>query len=190
MKHPQNLIIAGRPGVGKTTLIKKLLQELPPGKVAGFYTEEIRVQGKRKGFLAQVIGGQRTVLATTSVPGPYRVGRYTVKVEEFEQVVVQELRAALRDPSKVIFVIDEIGKMELLAPSFAGLVFTCLADPRPLIATTMSGPHPLVDRLKARPDVRTIVLTEKNRDGLGQELPAMIKATLLGPRLIDRHRAM
>jgi nucleoside-triphosphatase len=46
----KNLLITGLPGVGKTTLIKKLSEELKHLHPAGFYTEEIREQGQGKGL--------------------------------------------------------------------------------------------------------------------------------------------
>jgi nucleoside-triphosphatase len=46
----KNLLITGLPGVGKTTLIKKLSEKLKHLHPAGFYTEEIREQGQGKGL--------------------------------------------------------------------------------------------------------------------------------------------
>ena len=46
----RNLLITGKPGVGKTTVIKKLAGELADLRPRGFYTEEIRKAGKRKGL--------------------------------------------------------------------------------------------------------------------------------------------
>ncbi|HHN66114.1 MAG TPA: hypothetical protein ENK09_12210 [Nitrospirae bacterium] len=42
--------MTGKPGVGKTTVIKKLAGELADLRPRGFYTEEIRKAGKRKGL--------------------------------------------------------------------------------------------------------------------------------------------
>ncbi len=46
----KNLLVTGLPGVGKTTLIKKLSEALKDFHPVGFYTEEIRERGERKGF--------------------------------------------------------------------------------------------------------------------------------------------
>jgi len=46
----KNLLVTGLPGVGKTTLIKKLAEALKSLHPVGFYTEEIREEGERKGF--------------------------------------------------------------------------------------------------------------------------------------------
>lgn len=151
-------------------MVRRLLELLTAGIAAGVYTEEIREGGKRTGFAAQVVGGPRIVLACASGAGRHRVGRYTVEVAAFEEMVLRPLAAALKDLSKRFLVIDEIGKMELLAPSFAGLVLACLEDPRPFVATVMLARHPFADRIKARPDAEVIVVSVDNRDRLPAEL--------------------
>lgn len=83
---------------------------------------------------------------------------------------MRPLEAALEDPSKIFSVINEIGKTEVLAPSFADLVLACLDDPRPVAATTMLAPHPFADRIKARPDVEVIKVGPANLGRLPAEL--------------------
>ncbi|MGB9887949.1 MAG: nucleoside-triphosphatase [Moorellales bacterium] len=170
MGDTKNILPTGPPGSGKTTVIRRLLELLPPGAAAGFYTEEIREGGKRTGFAAQVVGGPRIVLARASGEGLRRVGRYAVEVEAFEEMVLRPLKAALKDPSRRFLVIDEIGKMELLAPSFAELVLACLEDPRPLVAPVMLAPHPFANRVKARPDVKVVTVTMGNHERLPAEV--------------------
>ena len=61
----KTLFLTGWPGVGKTTVIKAVVQTLGEG-ADGFYTEEIRERGKRQGFrLVRFLGGcrRRPVLA-------------------------------------------------------------------------------------------------------------------------------
>ena len=52
-------------GVGKTTLLQKVCERLQKDniKLQGFYTEEIRESGKRIGFDAITLDGQRAPLA-------------------------------------------------------------------------------------------------------------------------------
>ena len=45
-----NIPITGPPGIGKTTLIKKIERELADLLPVRFYTEEIRENGIRKGM--------------------------------------------------------------------------------------------------------------------------------------------
>jgi Cdc6-like AAA superfamily ATPase len=56
----KNLLITGLPGVGKTTLIRKLSEELKDLHPAGFYTQEIREEGVRKGFELISLDGEHT----------------------------------------------------------------------------------------------------------------------------------
>ena len=49
----KNIVITGEPGVGKTTLVTKLVEQLLKSwNIEGFYTTELRdpVTGKRSGF--------------------------------------------------------------------------------------------------------------------------------------------
>ena len=59
----KNFLITGLPGVGKTTLIKKLSEKLKHLHPAGFYTEEIREAGQRKGFELISLDGKRGLLS-------------------------------------------------------------------------------------------------------------------------------
>lgn len=47
-----NILLTGRPGIGKTTVIMRLAEHLEEREVVGFYTEEIRDRGRRQGFRA------------------------------------------------------------------------------------------------------------------------------------------
>src|SRR4030067_1081189 len=62
-KTKKNILLTGLPGVGKTTLMKKLSEELHAQHPVGFYTEEIRVGGARKGFGLISLDGKRGLLS-------------------------------------------------------------------------------------------------------------------------------
>jgi len=103
-------VISGKGGVGKTTVVKKVANQLLD-RAGGFYTEEIREKGIRKGFLMRTLWGESSILAHVNIKGPFRVGRYGVNVDAFERIVVSCLETALKGDK--IIIIDEIGKMEL-----------------------------------------------------------------------------
>ena len=43
-------LLTGRPGVGKTTLLRKIAAGLSGLSIGGFFTQEIRERGSRMGF--------------------------------------------------------------------------------------------------------------------------------------------
>ena len=85
---PARLLIEARPGAGKTTALSRLAERLGDGgaQLGGFLTREIRSEGRRTGFEIETFAGERGVLAHVDFPGPPRVGRYGVDLEEFERL--------------------------------------------------------------------------------------------------------
>ncbi len=79
----KKVLLTGRPGCGKTTLIKRVVSELarPAG---GFYTEEIRAHGERLGFKIITLDGQEALLAHVDFKTPERVGKYGLDLSALE----------------------------------------------------------------------------------------------------------
>jgi nucleoside-triphosphatase len=166
-----NILLTGRPGAGKTTVITRLAELLGDRAVAGFYTGEIREGGQRRGFDATTFSGTSGVLAHVRIRGPHRVGRYGVDVAAFEQLVLPELRRRCD-----VLVIDEIGKMECFSARFVDTVRQVLDRPTPVVATAAISGGGLIAEVKDRPDAEVWKLTRENRDELPQELAARVAA--------------
>ncbi len=165
----KTLLLSGRPGVGKTTVIKRIAQALGE-RADGFYTEEIRDRGKRQGFQLVGLCGEQATMSHVKYQrrGNPRVGRYGVDVTAVDRVGVATLERAMAQGRVVI--IDEIGKMELYSEAFKKTVLAAMDSRSPVIATAMARPHPWVDILKARRDVTLWQVTVENRD----EMPARV----------------
>ncbi len=106
--------MTGPPGIGKTTLVRRVVERLHGKRLTGFYTEELRGRGGRTGFRIVALDGREARLATVGGGGGPRVGRYTVDVAALE-AVFEVLRPG---PGVDAVVIDEIGKMECLSEAF------------------------------------------------------------------------
>jgi nucleoside-triphosphatase len=159
----RNFLITGRPSVGKTTLILKVLQTLERD-ADGFYTRELKKKGRRVGFELVTLQGKRGILAHTSVKSPFRVGKYGIEIRALEELGVNAISRAIRN--RFLIVIDEIGRMELYSTAFRRSVIEALNSPAPLLATI--GPQPIrfLKQIKSRMDVELIELTSDNRDTL------------------------
>jgi len=165
----RTLLLTGRPGIGKTTVIKAVAEPLGE-RVGGFYTEEIRGPGGRKGFRLVTLDGHEAVMAHVNLRGQGRprVGRYGVDVGAVERVGVAALRRAMQEGQ--IVVVDEIGKMELFCGPFKEAVLRAVGGPHIVVATAMVKPNLWVDSLKAMPNVTLWEVTAENRDGLAERV--------------------
>jgi nucleoside-triphosphatase len=168
------LLLTGRPGVGKTTCLRRALEQL--GRPAGgFFTEEIRERGRRVGFDLVTLDGQRAALARLGHGGGPRVGPYGVSVDAVQRVGVPVIREAVRRGRLVV--IDEIGKMEMAVPAYREVVEEALQAPVDVLGVILSAPHPWADAIKAGPAVELIEVTPTNRDALSRDLAARLAAT-------------
>jgi len=159
----KNFLITGLPGAGKTTLIKKLSEELKHLHPAGFYTEEIREAGQRKGFELISLDGKRGLLSHVEMRSPYRLGKYKVDIESFENFLNS---IPFFDPSTRLIIIDEIGKMECLSDPFKNLLKKILDSGKLVIATIALKGSGLIAGIKERNDIKLFEMTKHNRDSL------------------------
>jgi len=174
----RTLLLTGRPGIGKTTVIKAVVGHLGE-RAGGFYTEEIRDQGRRKGFRLVALDGQAAVMAHVDLRGKGRpqVSRYGVDVGAIERLGVSALRRAMEEEQ--VLVVDEIGKMELFCKPFKDAVLQAVHGQYTMLATAMSRPNPWVDSLKAMPQMTTWEVTTENRDGVAERVLQWIDADQL-----------
>ena len=166
-KSPK-LLITGLPGCGKTTVIRQVVAELAGDKVAGFYTQEIRQKGIRKGFQWNSLDGASGILAHTEIKGPWKVSKYGVDVIGFEKSILPLLD--LKQADVELFVIDEIGKMECLSENFVEAVRKLFASNKAILATVAQKGTGLISEVKQYVGIRTFSLKPQTREKIMAEI--------------------
>jgi nucleoside-triphosphatase len=163
MKAGTVLLVAGRPGVGKTTVIRKVADALPRESLAGFYTEEVREHGRRRGFRAVTFDGWTRIIADVDHPGPARVGRYGVDVAAIDALVERSLSASADD---ALFLIDEVGKMECHSASFVAAMRRLLSSSIPQVVTVAERGGGFIAEVRGLRGAELWHVTRENRDAL------------------------
>ncbi|KAK3413681.1 hypothetical protein EUGRSUZ_I02225 [Eucalyptus grandis] len=174
------LLVTGPPGVGKTTLITRVFESLkasnPHLKVQGFYTREIREGGDRVGFEVVTLDGRTGPLAssTISTSDSLRwptVGKYKVDIASFESLALPVLQVK---EDTDLYIIDEVGKMELYSSAFFPAVLKVLQSNSPLLASIPIPKNgrdiPGVARLRNQPGAEVFTLSASNRDAVREQI--------------------
>ncbi len=174
----KNLLLTGRPGSGKSTVIREVVNELSSQgvKVGGLHCPEIRGPLGRLGFkIVELATGEEKILARVGHAGP-RVSRYGVDLTNLGEMSKKALEVL---PSVDVVVIDEIGPMEVMSPVFREFVLQALESPKPVLAAvhkkTEGG---FIGGIKKRPDVAIFEVVSENRERLLVEVKERMKALL------------
>jgi nucleoside-triphosphatase len=165
-----NILLTGMPGVGKTTVIRKLAEQL--GRPArGFVTDEIREGGRRRGFKLVTLDGREGILAHDTIRSAERVSRYGVSTADLEAIGIPAITP--KTPDEII-VLDEIGKMECASEAFKAAAWAALDAPNLVLGTIARRGVGFIARVKERADVTLVEMTTRNRDQLVGQLLSMI----------------
>nr|CAD1835227.1 unnamed protein product [Ananas comosus var. bracteatus] len=170
-------------GVGKTTLVMRVFETLrashPHLTICGFYTREVREGSERVGFEVVTLDGRRGPLASSKISSAESlrwptVGKYKVDVASLESLALPELQVK---EGTDLFIIDEVGKMELFSSSFFPAVLKVLESGTPVLA---SIPIPrfgrdipgkkTIARLRNHPGATVFTLNAGNRDTIRESI--------------------
>ncbi|MBI4684128.1 MAG: AAA family ATPase [Nitrospirae bacterium] len=157
----KNIFLTGAPSSGKTTVIRKVIENLNfPSN--GFYTEEERVVGKRVGFLMTTLDGKKGYLAHQDIRSNFHIRRYGVSIENIETIAVPSIALINRN----IIILDEIGKMECFSEIFKQAAIKALDSSNIVIGTITFGGDVFIMGVKDRGDIEIYEVTLENRDSL------------------------
>ena len=164
------LLLTGRPGVGKTTVIRRVADGLQGTRLRGFYTEEIREHGERQGFRLIGFDGEDRVIAHVDFPKAHRVGKYGVDLTAIDSAA----SLLSYDPALRLYLVDEIGKMECLSARFVTAMRKLLAGDIPVAATVGLHGGGFIAEVKRLMQCLLWEVTQDNRN----EMPSRILAWL------------
>lgn len=167
------LLLTGRPGVGKTTVIRRIAASLTGWRLDGFYTEEIRESGQRQGFRAVTFDGSEKLMTHSRIHSLYRVGKYGVDLPVIDQLADRTLGLT---PEVDCYLVDEIGKMECYSQHFIAAMRRLLASHRLVVATIALRGSGFIAEVKQRTDVEQWEVTLKNREELSERALAWLRA--------------
>lgn len=174
----KNLLLTGRPGSGKSTIIQQIVRDLKSRgiRIAGLYCPEIRGPEGRLGFkIVELSSGEERILAHVKERGP-RVSKYGVNLANLQEMS----KKAIESLSEAdVVVIDEIGPMEVMSPLFRELVRKALNSSKPVLsAIHKRTERGFIAEIKSRKDVEIFEVTPTRREEIAREIKERIETLL------------
>ncbi len=173
---PNNFLITGSPGSGKTTVVERTSEILKEKdlKAGGIYCPEIKSNGIRKGFkIIDIASGESKILAHVDLDNGPKISKYRVNISNIDEICKYSIPKALREADFLI--IDEIAPMEVHSEEFKKQVKKALESEKPTIGVihkrSKSG---FIGEVKRRKDARIFGVNKNNRDQISKELANLI----------------
>lgn len=177
------ILLTGRPGVGKTTIVNRVYEHYSKNgfKIEGLTTREVREGGARTGFkITDLSSGQEGWLAKKDLGSGPRVGSYVVVSHDLEKIGVPALERSISGAADLV-IVDEIGPMEMTSVSFRSSISRVLNGYRAVVATVKFGSR--------YPEVETILrkslhweITKDNREAIYRRIIRQVDDWIGEPR--------
>lgn len=162
------LLLTGNPGVGKTTILLKVVETVRSNghSVGGMISQEVRSCGDRVGFeLIDLSTSKHGWLAHVNQSSGPSVGRYRVNLYELESLGVEAIVRAVDNCDAVA--IDEVGPMELFSEKFKAAVRKAVESKKLVIGVVhWKARDALIEEMKRRDDAEMFVVTCETRENL------------------------
>lgn len=171
------IVVTGRPGIGKTTIFTKVVEEVKKHGfvVGGIVCPEVRSGGIRIGFkIIDLMSGSQGWLARTSTNclNTLKISKYCINVDDVVSIGVRAIINAVE--SADIVCIDEIGPMELKIKELRDAIIYALESSENVLAVV----HQRLNDLNIIKLLRTAVTYEVTLDNR-ELLPRIITSELL-----------
>ena len=162
--HPRHLFLTGAKQVGKSTVLRRLL-EGRDARIGGFRTQRVGVPEGADIYMLPPVG--EPAFLEENILFRRRRGQTIGDNTAFDR-----LGAFLLDslPGADLILMDELGPNEATAWGFQRAVENALDSGAPVYGILQMADSAFLDRIAARGDVQVVTVTEENRDALPQEL--------------------
>lgn len=175
----KNVLITGERGAGKTTLVREVVSELGL-KPGGYLTRGIPERGMKRWCeiisLTDGVVPAMGIMAGREMDGAGRFCGMRVDRDVLEGVGAVALEKAIV-VSRLI-VMDEIGNMEIVSPRFQNAVIAALDSRTPVLGVIKLEPGRFTDRIKARPDIALLKISNMNYDVVKHYVKATVLALM------------
>lgn len=165
-----HILIVGRNGVGKSTLIRALL-ETASAPVYGVIT-------KKEAALAD--GSSPVYIHRYGEPMRFsdenRIGLCRAESSRAFPEAFERFAARMAFPRDGVTVFDELGFMESGAPQFCAAVMRTLDEAPFVLAAVRDKKTPFLDAVRAHPRAEVFRIDETNRDELRERLMRALPA--------------
>lgn len=168
----KHILICGPRGVGKSTLIEKLVGECTV-PVYGFFTRSTpRDQDGFHSIYIHPAAAVERIRCEGNHIGDCNSRQRTVNTEVFTNIGVPLLQA---DRGGILFM-DELGFMEIGSLPFCEAVMQCLNGDIPVVAAVKERYDiEFLNQIRSHPNAVLYNITKENRDDLCRELSAIVR---------------
>lgn len=162
-----NIFLTGEKGIGKTTLINKILNHINCD--IGGYTVKPIIEGNLKHFYISSIEdiSKKALMATGDTTKRKIVTIYEDSLNNFGAELINECIK-----TKDLIILDEIGFIESKCINFKNSVIKALNSNKTVIGVLKEFNGDFIKIIKERDDVILFVVNERNRDEL---LPCILE---------------
>lgn len=174
----EHIFLTGEIQVGKSTLIRRVLGELGPLTLGGFFTVSApdAETGELGVFLLPAAEPDAACTAKRRVGLRIRGRGGVGDPAAFDRAGCAALRGA---EEAQLILMDEIGRMERDAAAFTARIEALLDCERPILGVLRGAAHtPLAECIRAHPGTRLVTVTPDNREAMLPELRKLLRQAL------------
>lgn len=169
------LFITGKPGVGKTTLLQKIIKYENEHNIDGCIVEEIKNEDSRIGFSIRYLSSNNQTLLASKIEhlSDFYLSKYSINLKGLEEELIPYMDKIIQNKQLDFIIFDEIGRMQNTSSLFLKKLDLLLNRDCFIISTIVFDDE--VWARKYKNGNFQITLTEKNRDDCFNIIHYLIK---------------